>query len=277
MKKIYAYAGIAALTLAAGTNSFGQAFSFKEKGWGFYVNGGGLFSDADKRFDKLGLNEVSIGNDAQDGTRDDAVYPNPGSSLISFGIGGLGISSGIVYGGEVNFLMSSKKEASYIDSKTATGKAGHNYSLSGQNAGVDVIAKIGVIAYQAGGFVIYPTVGVGYGLYGTNLQDSRDNRYYPFYAGEGNNENFFISNSNVLFDFALNPEYYVGSSEKDKAKGFKIGLSLGYRVQLASNKYSTNFKSSKAAPYVVGDYELPKLGLSGFYVKLAIGLGKVYK
>ena len=284
MKNLYTFS-LAAVSLLAAQHVSGQAFSFKERGWGFYVNAGLHSTSADTRFENLGfagnfLKGETPGNDAEDDARPTARYANPGSQLYSFGIGGLGIASGIVFGGEINYYSSSNKDAALVNPQIATGVAGHNYTLSAQNYGADVMLKLGVIAYQSAGFVIYPTVGVGYGTFGTNLKDSRDNRYYPFYAGDGNNENRYVHNSNVVLDFALNPEYYVGSSEKDKAKGFKIGVSVGYRLQLANNNYMASFKSVSDDVYTkanISRSDMPKMGLNGFYAKLTIGLGKVYK
>ena len=273
------YKGLRAIVLVLGLLlceckvAFGQAFSMNERGWGFYVNAGYVASNADKRFAALSFGDLAISNQIPE-TRPNARYPDPGNGLYSVGIGGFGISSGIVYGGEVNGFMSGKKSADLIDNTITEGTAGYNYTLSCTNYGADILAKIGVVVVQTNAFVLYPTVGIGYGLFGTLLKDSRDTRYYPSYSGSGNNEYRYISNNNAVLDFALHPSLFVGKGEKNKAKGFLLGLSLGWRWQIASDSYMASFKN---VTYTTDSEKLPARGLSAFYMKLNIGIGRVSK
>jgi hypothetical protein len=77
-------------------------------------------------------------------------------------------------------------------------------------------------------------------------------------------------------DFGLGAQYMLGSSTEDRAKGFSLGLRVGYKMQLASDDILVNGNKKAKDSFVPTDnVVLPNMGLSGVYAKLLIGFGRI--
>lgn len=272
MKKHLLLAALAACPLLATAQS---VFSLSESGGGFYVAPGLYTANAQDQYTKLALATVE-GNDAADNARAAVAYPMPSNSMLGAAIGGFGCRSSILFGGELNVYYGAPKSSSLTDQTLATGAAERNFTLKTSALAADVQAQVGVVAFRAAGLVVAPIVGIGYGGSGLFLSDSRANRQYPAYVGTGNQENKFVYNNGLVFDIGLGADYYLGGN-KDAAKGFRLGLKVGYRMQSAGTWNATGggiaardiLNAPIAAPATQGS--------QGLYLKLVLGVGRVGK
>lgn len=271
MKKALLLLASAAIALSASAQDR-PFFSMDQKGGGFYVTSGIYASNIGSQYDKLGLDDVA-GNDSADlATRDAVSYPKLSNTLYSIGIGGFGCRSNILFGGEANFYLGSSKSASFVDSRQTAQSIDRNYTLKSSALGADVLGTIGIVAVRKSGLVIAPILGLGYGGMSTVISDSRDQRQYPIYA-PGNQENKYLYNASFVFDLGLGVDYYMGGDE-DRAKGFRLGVKVGYRNQFAGDwidrgdKFATSYKGQAFEP-------VSKLGSNGLYVKLVLGIGTI--
>ena len=272
------FAAVAALFTCTLGTAIGQSgtLKFKDFGSGFYVNTGIYASNNATRYDKLAALEVN----RLPGGGPKVTVPKPSTSLIAIGIGGYGVSSGITYGGEVNGYIQGATKSNLTDNSTATtANPTGKYELAATPFGVDIMAMVGAILVREKGFVLHPQLGIGYGGMAMRIADGRSkNRNYPVYALDfDDKENVVVWNANLVLDAGLNIDYYF-NADKDRARGFKLGIKVGYRAQLASNNVRVNGSTADADPEAVtaGDYKTyttPSLGSGGPYIKLCIGVG----
>jgi hypothetical protein len=134
-----------------------SVFSFNQDGGSFYVHAGTYGSNIQDQYDALKLNAVR-GNDAQNVDtlgRQPIAYPKPSASLLNFGIGGYGIRSSIIFGGEINFYVGSNKSAGLTDTTLNPTAADRNYTVKSTSLGTDIMATLGIVALRAGGLVAY--------------------------------------------------------------------------------------------------------------------------
>jgi hypothetical protein len=78
-----------------------------------------------------------------------------------------------------------------------------------------------------------------------------------------------------VYDFGIGAQYMLGASTEDRAKGFSLGLRMGYKLQQASNNILVNEKKVADGLEDEDKNKVPKVDLSGFYIKLLIGFGKI--
>ena len=298
-KRLILSASVVAASLTAQAQI--NAFKFNQRGGGFNVTVGGFNSNFDKIYDNYRLEKV-VGNSPDDLLGGPGKFEKPSNLLPAIGIGGYGVSSSIIFGGELNFYggTTASKDYSFTAlEKPLVAEKNRKYTLKTNFMAVDALATFGVIVLSSKHFAIYPLIGVGYGASAVRLRDDKDNRQYPFYTlvgDNGNKENMFISNQNVVLDFSVNADFYLGGGKSDESKGFKLGVRVGYRNQLASFGYKANYKSIQdnledndlaKNPVFYSQYDtkpitseeqiFKKLGNSGPYVKLTIGVGNLKK
>lgn len=271
MRKTLLLLAAASLTFSASAQDK-PFFSMDQKGGGFYVSPGIYASNIGSQYDKLGLDDVPPNNPQQLISRQAVTYPKPSNTLYSIGIGGFGCRSNILFGGEANFYLGSSKSAALVDSNQSPTAVDRNYTLKSSALGADVLATVGVVAVRKQGLVIAPILGLGYGGMSTVISDSRDLRQYPLYA-PGNQENKYLYNASFVFDIGLGIDYYMGGDD-DKAKGFRLGVKVGYRNQIAGDwidrgdKFATSYNGQALDP-------IAKLGSNGMYVRLVLGVGSI--
>jgi hypothetical protein len=139
---------------------------------------------------------------------------------------------------------------------------------------------VGFIAFRKRGLVAYPLIGFGYGVSGLWLQSQSDSRTYPALTsvvtdGDNNLQNMFIWTRNTVLDFGLGAQYMFGASTEDRAKGFSLGLRVGYKTQLGTDNILVNANKNAKDSFPLQSVTLPKIGYSGAYVKLLIGFGRI--
>jgi hypothetical protein len=148
-------------------------------------------------------------------------------------------------------------------------------------AGGDALLNLGFVAIRKRGFIAYPMVGIGYGASGLWLQSQSSERTYPRLTkivtdGDNNLQNMIIWTRNSVLDFGIGAQYMFGASTEDRAKGFSLGLRLGYKMQVKTDNILVNAnKKAKDSFTDAENVSLPKLGYSGAYVKLLIGFGRI--
>jgi hypothetical protein len=195
--------------------------------------------------------------------------------VLALGIGGYGIRSSIIFGGELNFYLGSNKSSVLTDSTLNSQAADRTYTLKSNAIGADVMATVGIVALRAGGLVVKPLLGIGYGGMSIRISDSRPNRQYPIYTS-GNQQNQYLYNAGLVLDFGIGADYHF-SGLSERAKGFKVGVKIGYRTQSAGewvnrgDKFRTKDYTGAATPAIA------KLGSDGVYLKISIGVGSCGK
>jgi len=230
--------------------------------------------------DRFYLTSVSPKNsvnfeEAKIGNREDAKFPIPDNRATTFTIGGYGTIGSVMLGADLNAFLGSKKSVTDIDSLKPIGDAKRNYNLSTRPYAFDGVVNVGYVVLRHKGLVVYPMIGIGYGATALRLQDDREVKQYPIYGLHGDNvQNSVFWNHSLVYDFGIGTQFYVGKSDDEEAKGFSIGLKLGFRSQTESDAWRINGKSVETANKDF-KYKLNSLGNNGLYVKLLIGFGRL--
>lgn len=232
-----------------------------------------------------GLGHFTIGTGAFQNQKfyDEVVTPNkstyeyakPSMSCITMGAEGYSIIKSVMIGGELSTYAGNKKEISLSKTAAVTDQD-KKYTLGYRQAGAMATVNVGYVAFHKQNFIIYPMLGLGYGLSANIFSDSRsgnitDGRKYPI----GNNiteKNAAVFNGSLAFNVALGFNYFVKNSNGN-AKGFTLGLRAGYYACSPSNKYRANDEKMEEKVGIA----YPKTGNNGWYVRLLIGGGKVTK
>jgi hypothetical protein len=298
---------VAFLCLAASVSANAQEiFKFNSSGGGFNFTVGSQSFDADPY-----LSPKSVMIDGEPDTYWDltkATYDGPESiagqsfnrsstanfgkpkgSLITTGFQGYGVFSSIIMGGELNFGFGSITTGEQIDNLTSNSSQAGNARFISSNSSrfvlSDALFNVGLVAVRKRGFILYPMVGIGYGASGLWLKSESTTRLYPeatkvVYTGDRNLQNMIVWTRSVVLDFGLGAQYMLGASTEDKAKGFSLGIRAGYRFQPGTDDVKVNSNKNAVDSYDPKDFDgqatpLPKLGMSGLYVKLLIGFGKI--
>lgn len=279
-------------TIQAQTN----LFKFNTFGRGFHIGVGtygGKFGDMHKNLRPVSIDgetipsnestyltnvpwdeSVNFDNASIEG-RDDAKFPVPDNSATTFTIGGFGSIGSILLGGDLNAYLGAKKSSTSIDASKPIGDAERQYTLTTRPYGFDGLFNVGYVALRHKGLIVFPMIGIGYGASALRLQDERSVKQYPFYGLQGDNvQNSIFWNHALVYDFSLGTQFYVGKSDDEEAKGFSLGLRLGFRSQAESDAWRINGKSVESANKDQ-KIKLNPLGNSGLYVKLLIGFGRL--
>lgn len=284
-------------------SSFAQEiFKFNSSGGGFNFANGIQFINSDAYFEPKSVlvngkqqkywdlgNRSGVLKDAADNeVRSRVVYGRPSNSLVTTGFQGFGVVNSLIIGGELNFGYGASAGGDQYDTTiTVSGTntirtVGPVATTSARFGSGDVLVNVGLVALRKRGLILYPLIGVGYGASGLWLQSNSATRLYPEAAdvvarNDRNLQNMFIWTRNTVLDFGLGLQYMFGASTEDRAKGFSLGLRVGYKTQIASDNILVNGNKNASDSFPVGysNPPLPQLGLGGAYVKLLIGFGKV--
>jgi hypothetical protein len=275
-------------------------FKFNTFGRGFHIGVGnysGKFGDIHKELRVVSENDLAWPNEKQFSltsvapensvnfkevvgnesfrNREDAKFPIPDNRATTFTIGGYGTIGSVMLGADLNAFLGSKKSVTDIDSLKPIGDAERNYNLSTRPYAFDGVVNVGYIVLRHKGLVVYPMIGIGYGATALRLQDDRSIKQYPIYGLHGDNvQNSVFWNHSLVYDFGIGTQFYVGKSDDEEAKGFSIGLKLGFRSQTESDAWRINGKSVESANENF-KFKLNSLGNNGLYVKLLIGFGRL--
>lgn len=286
MRKLLFVAGLSCL-LWSKQASAQEWFKPNSNGGGFNFSFGYQAFDGDQYF---GNNPYFQLKEAIDGDITDtknyeiyrATYAQPSNSLLTTGFQGYGVFNSIVMGGELQAGLGSAKTGTQYDTLVVNGaSASFASQTSSRFVTSNVLFNIGYIAMRKRGVVLYPLLGLGYGASGIWLKSSStNNRIYPAVTDvvsvdDRNLQNMMIWTRSFLMDFGLGCQFMLGASTEDRAKGFSLGLRLGYQVQLATDDIKVNFNKKAIDSYKGSDVSLPKIGNSGFYIKMLIGFGKI--
>lgn len=259
-----------------------EIFRFNSGGGGFNVQAGVQKLDFSDYFQDGKEFDCGMGQRTRDtvGGVFKSVFNKPSTTVLTWGLQGYGAFNSIILGGEINGFAG----ASASGTQTDTYRNPQRTALFGTTtrvAGGDVLLNVGLVAYRKRRLVAYPMVSVGYGASGLWLQSESDKRAYPKLAqvvtsSDNNLQNIFIWTRNVVADFGIGAQYMLGSSTEDRAKGFSLGLRVGYKMQLASDDILVNGnKKAKDSFPASANVTLPSMGLSGLYAKLLIGFGRI--
>ncbi len=278
------------VSIAISSGAFAQEiFKLNSFGGGFNVIMGYQSYNSSSYFsEKTGIGDVLTGTRFSEKIRydDTAVFKQPSSAVLNMGFQGFGVFNSFVLGGELNFNLGSPANGSHrVLAFDSLGKAlpsgNKSFTTSSRVLGADFLVNIGFIAVRKRGLIVYPMLGFGYGLSGILLSSEASNRLYPGIASvvtdsDPNLQNIFIWTKTPVFDFGLGAQYMLGASTEDRAKGFSVGLRMGYKLQPQTNTILANANKNVADGLSDEDKKLvPNVGLSGFYVKLLIGFGKI--
>jgi hypothetical protein len=260
-------------------NSFGGGFNVMLGYQGY--NPSSYFSDKTGIGDEL----TGIRTSGNLVTTSTATFNKPSSGVLNMGFQGFGVFNSFMLGGELNFNLGTPSESEHKEETFENGvlvsSANKTYKTTSRLAGADVLVNLGFVALRKRGLIVYPMVGFGYGMSGLLLSSDAPNRLYPGIASvvtesDPNLQNIFIWTRTPMFDFGLGAQYMLGASTEDRAKGFSVGLRMGYKLQPQSNTILVNANKNVADGLSDEDKKLvPNVGLSGFYVKLLIGFGKI--
>lgn len=216
-------------------------------------------------------------------TKSKAIYRQPNKGLLGMGFQGFGLVNSFILGGELNFALGSLQTGSQTDSifelSTSKYSTTNVSSTSSRNLAMDVLFNVGFVAVRKRGFVLYPMLGIGYGASGLWLKSQSNQRIYPSVtdvvtAKDRNLQNIFVWTKSPVLDLGIGAQYMLGASTEDQAKGFSLGIRLGYKVQFATDRILINANKSAADSYT-GDVNLPKVGYSGPYVRLLLGFARI--
>lgn len=252
------------------------AFQFNNHGGGFNFSLGRQTIEFEKWYgnDGLQLNKPQPEWKYSAERRDSIKWGAPKNNLLLVGFQGYGVVSDIIIGGELNVGIGSKTTEKNSFRPLASPSDVKEYNTYVRPYTADLLLNLGLVAYRSKGFIAYPMFGIGYGATALRLQDERDQRTYPEFTKpltqDENVQNVIVWQRNLVADAGLGLQYFVGSSSSDKAKGFSLGLRVGYRIQPSATDLQLNSKSVKKN--TIGD---PNLPTNGLYVKLLIGFGKV--
>lgn len=271
-------------------------FKFNTFGRGFHIGVGtysGKFGDIHKNLRDVSLNGVSVPKDEaifltsvpwdesvnSDNVsivgRDNASFPIPDNGATTVTIGGFGSIGSILLGSDLNAYLGAKKTSTSIDRSKPIGVAEREYTLTTRPYAFDGLFNVGYVALRHKGLVVFPMLGIGYGATALRLQDDRGVKQYPYYGLKNDNvQNSIFWNHSLVYDFSLGTQLYVGKSDDEEAKGFSVGLRLGFRAQADSDAWRINGKSVESANSGQ-TVKLNSLGNSGMYVKLLIGFGRL--
>lgn len=290
------------LTLGSYGSFAQEVFKFNSAGGGFNFVSGIQIVNSDAYFEPKSVlvdgsqrkywdlaNRSGVLKDAADNeVRSRVVYGRPGSTLITAGFQGFGVVKSLIIGGELNFGYGASAGGDQYDTTiTVSGSLitrtpNPVATTTARFGSGDVLLNVGLVALRKRGLIIYPLIGVGYGASGLWLQSNSATRLYPEAAevvsrSDRNLQNMFIWTRSTVLDFGLGMQYMLGASTEDRAKGFSLGIRVGYKTQLATDNVLVNGNKNAADSYPVsyGNPPLPQLGLGGAYVKLLIGFGRV--
>jgi hypothetical protein len=212
-----------------------------------------------------------------------AIYKEPSGGMLQTGFQGFGVFNSIILGGELDFMFGTSNSGEQIDTIKAFNTIPTrtlSYGTTSRFAGGDVVLNVGFVALRKRGIIVYPMIGIGYGVTGLWLQSQSVNRTYPALtdvvtATDDNLQNMFIWTRNAVLDFGIGAQYMLGASTEDKAKGFSLGFRFGYKTQLGTNNILVN-GNKKAKDSFTGQTDaFPKIGYGGPYVKFLIGFGRI--
>jgi hypothetical protein len=264
-------------------NSFGGGFNF-HVGLQNYDPSSYFHSSEDKAGFEEGYDTNSSNVLGQNITTTSAAeYKKPSGSLLNFGFQGFGVFNSFILGGEFNLNYGASASGTQIDTTIVQGTTGGGVSIANTSSrlvGTDVLLNMGFVALRKRGLIVYPMLGVGYGATGLWLKsESPNRRVYPALAStvteeDPNLQNIIFWTRTAILDFGFGAQYMLGASTEDKAKGFSLGMRLGYKWQPQSNKILVN-ANKNVKDGLVDEEFIPSVGLSGFYVKLLIGFGKI--
>ena len=218
-------------------------------------------------------------------TESSATFKQPNSGLLSMGFQGFGLVNSFILGGEMNFGLGALQSGVQVDSifnlntLTLAYSARNESATSSRNIAMDVLFNVGFVAVRKRGLVIYPMMGIGYGASGLWLKSQSTQRIYPSVtdvvtATDRNLQNLFVWTKSPVLDLGIGAQYMLGASTEDQAKGFSLGIRLGYKMQFATNRILINANKNAADSYD-GDVDLPKVGYAGPYVRLLIGFARI--
>jgi hypothetical protein len=263
-------------------NSFGGGFNVM-LGYQSYDPSGYFGSDLGMG-DKLPRTTFS-GTTSKLRTETNATFKKPSSGVLNLGFQGLGVFNSFIVGGELNFNVGTPSvgnhtESTYDSNGVLQPSADKKFETNSRMAGVDVLVNLGFVALRKRGLIVYPLIGLGYGASGILLSSEASNRLYPDITfpvtdSDPNLQNIFIWTRTPVYDFGIGAQYMLGASTEDRAKGFSLGLRMGYKLQQASNNILVNEKKVADGLEDEDKNKVPKVDLSGFYIKLLIGFGKI--
>ncbi len=199
------------------------------------------------------------------------------------GFQGFGLVNSFILGGEMNFGLGALQTGSQVDEiyklSDNSFSARNTSATSSRNIAMDVLFNVGFVAVRKRGLVIYPMMGIGYGASGLWLKSQSTQRIYPSVtdvvtATDRNLQNLFVWTKSPVLDLGIGAQYMLGASTEDQAKGFSLGIRLGYKMQFATNRILINANKNAADSYD-GDVDLPKVGYAGPYVRLLIGFARI--
>jgi hypothetical protein len=260
-----------------------EFFKFNSSGGGFNLFVGLQGFNASPYFSSdtsIGLSRAVARNPVLK-SRDSALFSMPSGNLTTIGFQGYGLFNSIILGGEVSlgFGRTATGKQYQIDSFKVQSQVGNTSTFAFSS---NLLLNLGLVAYRKRGLIIYPMAGIGWGLSGIRMQSDSKPRIYPEITGvetSSNPQNMLVWTNNMVVDFSLGTEYFIGRTTEDNAKGFSIGFRVGYNMQLPTNMIKVNYlKNASDNPRWV-DREpkpaLPSVGASGIYAKLLIGFGRV--
>jgi hypothetical protein len=261
-----------------------EFFKFNSSGGGFNLFVGLQGFNASPYFSSdtsIGLSRAVGRNPVLKG-RDSALFSIPTGNLTTIGFQGYGLFNSIILGGEVSLgfgRTATGNQYQIVDSSKVQSQIGSTSTFAFSS---NMLLNLGLVAYRKRGLIIYPLAGIGWGLSGIRMQSEREPRIYPEITGvetTNNPQNMLVWTNNMVLDFSLGTEYFIGRTTEDNAKGFSIGFRVGYNMQLPTNMIKVNYlKNASDNPRWV-DREpkpvLPSVGASGVYAKLLIGFGRV--
>jgi hypothetical protein len=271
--------------ILASTANAQEVFKLNSSGGGFNVmvgyqgfDGSDYFTKG-QRFDCSQAIEVRFDDKNVPVALNEATYKQPSNGLLFTGFQGYGVFNSFILGGELNWAYGTSTSGTQRDSVFST----KQIQVSGTTArfsAADVLFNVGFVAFRKRGFVAYPMLGIGYGASGLWMQSQSNNRTYPEIANivtrsDGNLQNIIVWTRNTVLDFGIGAQYMLGASTEDRAKGFSLGLRVGYKTQLATDNVLVNANKNAKDSFTGENISLPSIGYSGAYVKLLIGFGKI--
>lgn len=119
--------------------------------------------------------------------------------------------------------------------------------------------KVGYIAYQKGGFILYPSFGIGGG--GLSLTISRDETasFDQFLADPGRNST--LTTGFLLLDLGIGADNLVILDRRNDPEG---GIAFGVRAGYLFSPYRSDWGDA---------LDGPDAGIEGVYLRIAIGGG----
>lgn len=130
----------------------------------------------------------------------------------------------------------------------------------------DAMIQGGYVVLHNRKLMVYPTLGIGYGVFGNHIFNTRK-KYPEFVPAEpAIRENVVLINRGFVGSLAVSADYYVRKPVTARDKGFTVGLRVGYDYRPQTDRWQANEK-----PVTGG----PDFAARGPFVKLLLGLGNV--